>query len=257
MKKMMYTWGLILGLTVFCGQSYAAPTSTILGQSFSDDYIGTTNGVDASYVQSGGDVISDAGHVNSYDIAGMTVQIYTDESRNSWLKVSIETNYSENIGNYGTTYGDLFISSTGYSGDSTFWDYAFDVSSGTLYSIASSDAVLTSNYCASEDVNGKRDWDDGWYRPDQMVLVDTSNSNAKAVNSSTGNSTSTDTEGYYEILINITGLSLDEDNLGFYWTMTCGNDVIQCGTNQVPVPAGGYLLGLGMLAFAGIQRRRY
>ena len=57
----------------------------------------------------------------------------------------------------------------------------------------------------------------------------------------------------------ISGLNLDTRNLGFDWTMYCGNDVIQ-GLNtpiNVPEPSstGIYLLGLGLIGL-GVTRRR-
>jgi hypothetical protein len=44
-----------------------------------------------------------------------------------------------------------------------------------------------------------------------------------------------------------------ESGLGFHWTMSCANDVIE---GYVPVPAAVWLFGSGLLGLVGIARRR-
>lgn len=48
------------------------------------------------------------------------------------------------------------------------------------------------------------------------------------------------------------------DDVGFHWTMQCGNDVIE-GTAHVPVPEPGtmILLGSGLIGLAGYARKRF
>jgi hypothetical protein len=50
------------------------------------------------------------------------------------------------------------------------------------------------------------------------------------------------------------GISIEEA-LGFHWTMSCGNDVIE-GVLPAPVPAAVWLFGSGLLGLVGIARRR-
>ena len=54
---------------------------------------------------------------------------------------------------------------------------------------------------------------------------------------------------------------LDEANanggeLGFHWTMSCANDVIEGAVPSVPVPAAVWLFGSGLLGLVSIARRR-
>lgn len=44
------------------------------------------------------------------------------------------------------------------------------------------------------------------------------------------------------------------NEVGFHWTMQCGNDVIE-GKAKVPEPASMLLVGLGLLGVAGISRK--
>lgn len=46
-----------------------------------------------------------------------------------------------------------------------------------------------------------------------------------------------------------------EEALGFHWTMSCGNDVIE-GVLPAPIPAAVWLFGSGLLGLVGIARRR-
>ncbi|MBN1841875.1 MAG: PEP-CTERM sorting domain-containing protein [Deltaproteobacteria bacterium] len=62
--------------------------------------------------------------------------------------------------------------------------------------------------------------------------------------------------GSYSFDIDITGLPWSLEELGFHWTMTCANDVIE-GAAPVPEPATMLLLGTGLVCFAGFGRKRF
>jgi PEP-CTERM motif len=46
------------------------------------------------------------------------------------------------------------------------------------------------------------------------------------------------------------------ENLGFHWTMTCSNDVIEGAADPVPEPATMLMLGTGLVGLAGFGRKQ-
>ncbi len=216
------------------------------------------------YYQKDGDVISAYENVNLFDIDEMTVNI--DNSGN--VTVSIATDYSEARG-LGTEYGDLFISTDGWTpyGDSPYmddiitngesWEYVFDTDSfvsGTdenpIYSTASGTFVTSDNKhgASSEDYH---------FRHDQEVQFAAGDPDDF---SGTGYFYD-DVDGYLTYAFNLDdlGLSADEaQELGFRWTMTCANDIIEGGVKWKPVPEPGtiLLLGMGLIGIGAIGRKK-
>ena len=47
------------------------------------------------------------------------------------------------------------------------------------------------------------------------------------------------------------------DEMGFHWTMACGNDVVEGGGTPVPEPATMLLVGSGLLGLAGYGRKKF
>lgn len=171
------------------------------------------------------------------------------------LNIDISTNYVSNIGLYGTKLGDLFISTDGWNPYGTApylydnstngedWEYAAVLDSDgalNLYAIGDGSTInsyMTGAYAGYIYRNGQ----EVEFNPsfDANVLV-------------TG-SWSIDTQN------NVLHFEIDDSlfygkDLGFHWTMTCANDVIE-GGYPVPEPMTMLLLGLGFLSI-GLARRK-
>jgi hypothetical protein len=196
----------------------------------------------------------------------MTVNI--DNSGN--VTVSIATNYTEARG-LGTEYGDLFISTDGWTphGDSPYmediistgenWEYVFDTSAfitGTnqnpIYD------TTTGTFITSDDVHA-----DGpgimpfHYRHDQEVQFAAGDPD----NFSGTGYFYNEVEGFLTYAFNLDdlGLSADEaQDLGFRWSMTCANDIIEGGVHWEPVPEPGTMLlfGMGLIGLCAVGRKK-
>ena len=199
------------------------------------------------------DVVSgNADFVDDFDIDSMNLSL-----TGSQMTVDIHTDYWTGAGGLQTDFGDLFLSIDGLtlygeapyfedtSLNSTVWEYVFDVSEGQLYDIrGAQDHILL-----SDDV--LLGWDDEDYRHNQEVWIDPIGLTA------IGQGSAGRVGDYYSLSFDMTSLYLDplNLNLGFHWTQTCGNDVIEGGI-VTPEPSTMLLLGCGLVGIAVFSRKR-
>ncbi len=261
MKKLIYL-GLILIL--FTGTSSAATTKWKI----QDRYIG--GGYHSEFAQKSGsnyaDVISGDNHVNDFDIDKMVVTI----SDNGSVVVKIQTDYRPNIGGFDTDYGDLFISTNGWgplgknaSRNDTYlngqsWDYVFDTDSNSInsngfwnmYEVIDENIILTNDILTNEN--------ETWYRHDQEVQ----HTPDETLLSGEGSFSTSKNSKFliYAFDLSSLGISLEDGyDLGFRWSMTCGNDIIEGGgvtKAAVPEPGTLALLGVGIMGLCVARRRK-
>jgi hypothetical protein len=229
--------------------------SAVQAYTINDNYVGadpTNNGWD------GKDLI---GEESLFGVSKMEIS-YSSSS----LVLDVYTRYLDNIGTYNTQLGDLFISTNGWTpyGSAPYnydnatngesWEYALVLDShlgntnsgvASLYAIGSSQQIIKS----SADVGYV-------YRAGQEVQFSIPTDRAPLATGtwSIGNlATASDTDDYLRFALNYEFGSVSD--LGFHWTMTCGNDVIE-GSAPVPEPATMLLLGTGLSGLAGFGRKR-
>jgi len=167
--------------------------------------------------------------------------------------------------------GDLFISTDGWDPVSTSsnytndtasaagedWEYALvldnhiGTTSGTtsLYNIEDGTILLSDYYFDSTNYE---------YRKDQEVRFD---ANGAAIDTSPWSinfgTTDADTDDYLSLAFSLADLGFSfGQELGFHWTMTCANDVIEGAFKPVPEPATMLLFGTGLIGLAGLTARR-
>jgi hypothetical protein len=240
--KFILFFGLILGSATVV-QAYPI--------TITDNYVGATP-THSSYT--GRDVIGEAG---LFDISRMEVSY-----SGSTLTVDIFSRYLNNVGAYSTALGDLFISTDGwnpagtapYAGDNFSngeqWEFALDlVGTGTQ-----GDANL---FATNQGAIGLSDAPPGYiYRDGQEAFFSPfANADISALGSWAilGLASQDDTDDYLRLVINNWNFGTD---LGFHWTMSCGNDVIEGGAS-IPEPS---TLLLGSCLFFGltlVRRRRH
>ncbi len=225
-----------------------------------DDYIGATilpKTEKKGWVHKDGDVIALSNEVNYFDIDFMTVAI----EKNGDVTVEINTDYT--AGRRGTDYGDLFLSTNGWNpygipgsgypedrfGLGETWEYALNTSSGNIYSVNPDNIQLSNEIMTALNIPAYH------YRNNQEVLYNPGSEDAigSFAFSHAGSLIS------YSFNLSSFGLSWeDELNLGFHWTMTCANDVIQGDIYKAAVPEPGtmILLGLGVAGLGAAGRKR-
>lgn len=242
-------------------------TSPALADSWtiSDDYYGGGAGNDWEYnnklwyIQEDGDVISDKDEIDDFDIDSMTVTI----SDTGVVQVIIQTDYENDDS---VSYGDLWVSTDGwdpYGSGSTFydddtyengedWEFVFDSSTGYIYLVDESNILISDD---EDDMDGIAAH---WYRHDQETTYDP-DSNETAIGTFTFDTTSDDLYIIYSFNLSDLGFDYeDELYLGFHWTMTCANDVIEGEIYKAAIPEPGtmLLMGLGLVGIGAIGRRK-
>lgn len=231
-----------------------------------DNYIGGTiqqSTIDEGWVHDGGDVIALSDEVNYFNIDFMNVAIAT----NGDVTVEIQTGYTD--GRRSTNYGDLFISTDQWDTDGVtdlgYWEYAlntpttFEINGNSSYGYGSIYNVNQNNILSSNDVMSALSIASDNYRNDQAVLYDGSGDNE------TGTFDFSHAGSLISYAFNLSTLFgddwswEDELDLGFHWTMTCANDVIQGGLHKAAVPEPGtmLLLGMGIAGLGAAGRKRF
>jgi len=240
MKKFLVLGGIILVL--FLSNHFA------FCYTINDNYYGSH---DHGY----GDII---GYSNYFDVSGMDVSF-----NNGTLTVNIYSRYFDNIGQYQTQLGDLFISNDGWSpyGSAPFlqddanngevWEYGLVLNnhlatSGSLNLYAIDDGTIINSYAPPGYT---------WRNNQEVQFNPTGAALATGAWSIIGLGTPSDLDDYLTMTIGYNNWGV-EDSFGFHWATTCGNDVIE-GAAPVPEPTTIFLMGSGLVGVGIFLRKRF
>ena len=256
--------------------AFAVPVTTTIA----DNFIGGRDAGAAPIINR--DVISED-LSEAFNIDNMQVTI--DRAAGT-IAVKIVTEWhdpsSNGTFNFGDGYdvqtGDLFISTNGWApfgaapyvaddaSNGEDWEYVFDTSNGSLYGgafgISKSQDEMTGSLIFSGDGSFA-------YRDNQETRRSTggTQSGIGAITWSTNAENDADGIAYVIYSFALADIGIVDPssaiNLGFHWTMTCGNDVIEGGITsdgggggggEVPEPGTLLLAGLGLVGL-GLRRR--
>jgi PEP-CTERM motif len=250
---------LLLG---FGASAFAAPVTTTIA----DTFVGGQDNVSPAR-----DIIGDA---NSFDVDRMDVTI--DRAAGT-LSVKIATQWydptSNGVFNFGEGYdvqsGDLFISTNGWApfgaapydaddaSNGEAWEYVFDTTNSNIYGgafgISNTQDEMVGPLVGSDGNNAYRD---------NQETRRTDGGNQTGSGTITWSLAGDNSIAFVQYDLTLAALGIDPNgpiNLGFHWTMTCGNDVIEGGVdggpgNEIPEPGIVLLFGLGLLGL-GLRRR--
>jgi hypothetical protein len=204
----------------------------------------------------------DADVIGNDDFFDISKMVMSGDGDNVFF--DIYTNYVDHIGIYGTELGDLFISIDGWSpyqdrGDVPYvddqasngeiWEYAFVLDnhlgqggSWGLYSVAGRDDpnIVMANHGS------------GSYRDGQEVQY---NGTDQAL--ANGSWLVTDDYIRFAIANEVFSDTMQVDSIyqiGYHWTMSCANDVIE--GDPVPEPSTMLLFGIGLIGLATFGRKK-
>ena len=162
--------------------------------------------------------------------------------------------------------GDLYISTSGwnvsgsaphYTSDtfsqSEGWDYVISfgeevdgdgdgVRTGKVYKFDES----TGDYTETNPGSGREDWS---YRDEQAWRGGYGDEVCDVV-------VTLGSDGTLIFSFSSSDFLLDLDQIGYHWTMMCGNDIVEGGGTPIPEPATMLLLGFGLLGL-GLARRKF
>jgi hypothetical protein len=236
-----------------------------------DNYIGA-GPTHADWV--GKDIV---GETSKFDVASLTMQLTGDI-----LKIDIKGSYFDNVGSYGTHFGDIFLSSDGWKpfGSSPYllddasngenWEYAivFSDHGKQIPNTPEGQSMIGASGQASlVRIDRKSDIElsfaDGIYRAGQEVTVKGNSLNNVF---SLGTWSIVNDSGGYSILsvsTSILGTQLaNAADIGVHFGYSCGNDVIEGSasrnslvTTSVPEPASVILFASALL-FASPRRKK-
>ena len=268
---MKITKGLTVAALLFSGAALSAQAV------FPDAYWGGDPSSNKGRYQA--DVI---GNENVFDLTGFNVQY---DAFDDVLDVRLHGNYFDDIMNdsgglLDTYMGDLFISTDGLSWtdggeatlddfygqpDATTWEYAatlgtYDNAQGQLNGVDSDNPMSGSLVSVTDpDTNVELSTVDrrGIFRENQEVRYTGGGASQAPVTWFFS-----DDYSFLQISIADAGSVFgDADEIGFHWTMSCGNDVLEFSTPQsiTPVPEPSLIgaLGVGgLFGYLWIRRKR-
>ncbi|HID96772.1 MAG TPA: PEP-CTERM sorting domain-containing protein [Thermodesulfobacteriaceae bacterium] len=210
----------------------------------------------------GADVIGYAGYFDS-DRIEVTYN-------GSWIYIDVYSRYLDNIGQFQTELGDLFLATGGWNpyGDQPYVNDNYN-NTGTNWNYA---LVLDNHLPGAGQISGSFElfsFDQGspvlsWapagyiYRDGQLVQFQPdANAAALAVGLwSINNLGGQDEDDHLRFALNYSFGEIPE--LAIHWAMSCGNDVVEGSVPAAPVPepATVLILGSGLLGLGSLRKRQ-